>query len=112
MELKPVVFLGRSKRTIKKFPEEARKNAGAEIKLLQLGQLPTDWKSMKGIGLGAREIRIHHPHEHRVIFVASYPEAIYILHAFEKKSEKTNPLHIQVARQNYAKISQIHKTQE
>lgn len=107
MQLKPAVFLGRSKKAMKNFPEEAKRIAGAEINLLQMGQMPTDWKRMQGIGPGACEIRIHRPHEHRVIFVASYPEAIYILHAFEKKSEKTNPLHIQIARQNHAKINQI-----
>ena len=52
---------------------------------------------MAGIGLGVREIRIHTEGEWRVIYVASLPGAIYVMHAFAKKSQRTNPLDIAVA---------------
>ena len=48
-----------------------------------------DWKVMHTIGAGVREIRIHTGIEHRVLYVAKFAEAVYILHAFEKRSRKT-----------------------
>lgn len=62
---------------------------------------------MNSIGLGVCEIRIHHPFEHRVIYVAKFVDAIYILHAFSKKTKKTPNLHLQQAKKAYEKIKEI-----
>lgn len=107
--LKPAVFIGASKRAIREFPELARWQAGNEINELQHGRMPDDWKSMRDVGAGAIEIRIHEPHEHRVICVAKMPEAIYILHAFEKKTKKTSRKDLEIARKAYAEIQSIKK---
>ena len=48
--------------------------------------MPTDWKAMSSVGKGVVEIRLHGQHEHRVLYIAKYSEAIYVLHAFEKKN--------------------------
>ena len=71
---------------------------------MQIGEEPADWKPISNIGLGVREIRIHEPYEHRVIYVTKYPEAVYVLHAFEKKTQKTSDKDLKIARETYAQL--------
>jgi len=102
--LKPARFLGTSLSSIKAFPKQARKEAGDQILLVQAGEMPEDWKTMPEIGSGVFEIRIHKLDEYRVIYVAKFPEAVYVLHAFNKKSKKTLQRDIQKARKEYATL--------
>jgi phage-related protein len=74
--IKPVEWIKDSRSVLKRFPDEARNIAGNQIWLVQLGRESDDWYTMRQIGHGAFEIRIHRPHEHRVIYVAKFPEAI------------------------------------
>lgn len=83
--------------------------AGYQLDKLQHGQLPTDWKPMPSIGPGAAEIRIHEPHEHRVIFVAKFDEAIYVLHAFGKKTQRTSERDLNQARLAYAELQKLQR---
>ncbi len=62
---------------------------------------------MASIGTGAVEIRIHKPFEHRVIYVAKFSEAIYVIHAFEKKTQKTSQNDIEIGRAAYAEIKKM-----
>lgn len=101
--------MGGSRRRLKHFPEEARTNAGHQLWLVQLGREPDDWRPMQTIGPGAREIRIHRPHEHRVIYVAQFEEGIYVLHAFEKKTKQTAQHDIEIARAAYAELQNQRK---
>jgi phage-related protein len=80
------------------FPDDARKRAGYELFLVQSGGEPSDWKAMPSVGFGVREIRIHTRLEHRVMYVTRLEEAIYVLHAFEKKTRKTATADIELAR--------------
>lgn len=89
MATKPVVWVGSSLRDIRRFPPDARRRAGYEIHQVQLGLEPSDWKPMPSVGSGVKEIRVHTDVEHRVFYVASFAEAVYVLHAFLKKSRKT-----------------------
>ena len=98
------MFVGSSKQRIKEFPEEACDTAGHQLWLVQQGKNPDDWKPMPSIGQGVREIRIHQPHAHRVIYTAHFWEAVYVLHAFEKKTNKTSPKDLDLARKVYAQI--------
>jgi len=86
------------------FPDEARRAAGFELRAIQNGLDPSDWKPMQTIGKGVREIRIHVLGEWRVIYAARFKEAIYVLHAFQKKSRKTSRQDIELARQRYGQI--------
>jgi phage-related protein len=86
---KPIVWIGSSLDDLRSFPEEARNEAGHQLHRVQCGLEPTDWKPMKSIGVGVSEMRIRTGREHRVFFVARFAEAVYVLHAFEKKSAKT-----------------------
>ncbi len=101
---KQLAWLGGSKKIIRKFPTEARKEAGYQIYRVQQGLVPTDFKPMPSMGLGVFEIRLHRPHEHRVIYVSKFQEAVYILHAFEKKTQKTAEREIKVAKQSYKEM--------
>jgi len=74
--MKPVRFIGSSLEDVKGFPKEARRQAGFELDAVQRGREPSDWKPMKTVGPGVREIRIHMSGEHRVVYVASFADAI------------------------------------
>jgi phage-related protein len=102
--LKPVRFLGTSLSSLRAFSKEARNEAGDQLLLVQAGEMPQDWKTMPDIGSGVFEIRIHSSGEYRVIYVAKFVEAIYVLHAFEKKTEKTRQRDLHKAREEYAKM--------
>ena len=64
---------------------------------------------MPTVGVGAFEIRIHVPYEHRIIYVAKFPEAIYVLHCFEKKTRKTSQKDLEFARKSYAEMQKFRK---
>jgi phage-related protein len=104
---KKITWLKGSRQALKRFPDEARNIAGNQLWLVQLGRLPDDWKPMTSVGLGVIEIRIHKPHEHRVLYVATFPESIYVLHAFEKKTQKTPQTDLYKAKLAYAEMQTI-----
>lgn len=96
--MKPVVFLGDSLDVIRAFPEQARRQAGFELRQVQHGLDPSNWKPMKGIGAGVREIRVRDTTgAFRVLYIASYGDAVYVLHAFQKKTQKTATRELDVA---------------
>ncbi len=109
MEIKRVEWVRGSRRALQDFPDEARNIAGNQLWMVQLGRQPDDWKPMKDVGVGAFEIRIHKPHEHRVICVAKFPEAVYVLHCFEKKTRKTSQQDLNIARAAYAEMQKIRR---
>lgn len=104
---KKLNWMGRSRAALRAFSDQARNIAGNQLWMAQLGREPDDWKSIPQVGRGAIEIRIHRPHEHRVIYVAKFPEAIYVLHAFEKKSEKTSTKVLKVAQKAYREMETL-----
>ena len=85
-------------------PEDARRDISVELTLVQGGDLPTDWKPIRGAGAGVMEIRVHRPGEFRVIYVAKFAEAVYVLHAFGKKSQKTPRTDLDLAKRRYAQM--------
>ena len=97
-------FIGSSLDDLRNFPAEARRAAGFELNFVQQGLMPLDWKPMKGVGPGAMEIRIHVLGEWRVICVAKFAEAAYVLHAFQKRTQKTRQEDIELARTHYREI--------
>lgn len=102
--MKPIEFVGSSQDDLRNFPAEARRAAGFELNFIQMGLMPSDWKPMKAIGSGVMEIRIHKEGEWRVIYVAKFEMAVYVLHAFEKKTQKTRQADIELAQQRYKEI--------
>ena len=94
---KPVAWLGSALADLRAFPADARRDAGFERRRVQQGLDPDDWKPMASTGPGVREIRIHTGLEHRVFYVARFAEAVYVLHAFEKRTRKTPKRDLQLA---------------
>jgi phage-related protein len=101
---KPIYWIGSSKEDITNFPTEARRKAGFQLRTLQKGQLPSDFKSMSIIGQGVEEIRIRTENAYRVFYIAKFSEAIYVLHAFQKTTQKTAKKDIQIGQQRYKQL--------
>ncbi|MBI4690775.1 MAG: type II toxin-antitoxin system RelE/ParE family toxin [Nitrospirae bacterium] len=97
-------FVGSSLDDLRNFPDEARRAAGFELRAVQNGLEPSDWKPMQLIGSGVNEIRIHVLGEWRIIYVAKFHDAVYVLHAFQKKTRKTSGHDVELARQRYRYI--------
>ena len=104
MIMKPLNFVGSSLDDLRNFPDEARRSAGFELRTVQNGLEPSDWKPMPLIGPGVKEIRIHVLGEWRVIYVTKLRDAVYVLHAFQKKTRKTSQRDIDLARQRCRQI--------
>ena len=98
---KPLQWLGGSRSDVRDFPRDARRFAGLQLRRVQQGLDPLDWKPMKTVGPGVREIRVHTALEHRVLYVAKFVEAVYVLHAFEKRMRKTSSRDLDLARQRF-----------
>ncbi len=110
MKEKPIDWRGSSLRDLKDdsiFTLEARKEAGHQLSLVQAGLEPDDWKPFDGVGPGTKEIRIHLGDGwFRVMYVAKFPEAVYVLHCFRKKSASTSKHDKDVAAQRYRAVIQ------
>jgi phage-related protein len=95
---KSIIWLGSSRRDLRAFPALATQLAGFQLRRVQQGLDPDDWKPMQTVGPGVREIRIHIAGAHRVFYVAKRAEGIYVLHAFEKKTRKTSSHDLEIGR--------------
>jgi phage-related protein len=102
--MKPLNFVGSSLDDLRNFPDEARRAVGFELRAVQSGLEPSDWKPMQTIGKGVKEIRIHVLGEWRVIYVAKLRDTVYVLHAFQKKTRRTSQHDIDLARHRYRQI--------
>jgi|SRR6266850_899885 len=109
--MKPVVWLGDSLVRLRAFSREGMREAGYQLESLQAGREPAGWKPMPSIGLGVNELRIRKGGAFRVIYVAKFAEAIYVLHAFQKKSQRTAQLDIELARRRFAALMNERRTQ-
>lgn len=101
---KPVAWLGSSLQELRAFPDDARREAGYQIGRVQQGLAPSDWKPMTTVGPGVIEIRIHTALEHRVFYIAKYEDAVYVLHAFAKRTRKTPQSAIDLARKRLSDL--------
>ncbi len=103
--MKRVIWIGSAKKDLRQqFSRMARKEAGYQIYRLQEGCDPKDWKLLRGIGPGVREIRIHAENEYRIIYVAQFEEALYILHSFVKKTQRTSQRDLELARERLNQV--------
>ena len=102
--LKPLYFVGSVLKDLQAFPRAPRREAGYQLRRVQIGRQPSDWKPMSTVGRGVREIRIHYEGQYRVIYVAKIDDAVYVLHAFRKKTQKTRKQDIEIARQRLKEI--------
>jgi phage-related protein len=97
--------MGSSREDLISFPADARRAAGYQLEQVQRGEAPHDWKPMAAIGPGVREIRIREPSgAFRVIYLASRAEGIYMLHSFQKKTQKTLRQDLELAKSRFKAI--------
>ena len=102
--MKKLRFVGSSLDDLRNFPADAKRDAGFELDAVQRGLMPSDFKPMLDVGAGAYEIRIHVLGEWRVIYVAKFDDAVYVLHTFQKKTQKTRKEDIELAARRYRQI--------
>ena len=89
---------------LRAFPAVAKREAGYQLDRVQHGLEPTDWKPIPSIGSGVREIRIMHKGQFRVIYIATLADAVYVLHGFQKKTQKTRKQDIDAAKQTLKQL--------
>lgn len=108
--MKPIRFLGDSLERLREFPEDARQDAGFQLEQVQRGQQPHDFKPMPGIGKGVEEIRIRDKSGiYRVIYTARLADAVYVLHAFQKKTPATSKPDMEIAKERFAQLRRERK---
>ncbi len=103
--MKPIRFLGSSLVALREFPKAARQNAGYQLEKLQRGEVPDDFKPMPAIGRGVEEIRVwDESGTYRVIYTARLKDAVYVLHAFQKKTQATPKRDLDAARRRFQQL--------
>jgi len=99
---KPVEFRGSSLDDLRAFPLAARREAGHQLDQVQNGQDPDDWKPMNTVGQGVREVRIRDASgAFRIMYIAKFASAVYVLHCFQKKTEKASKADLDLAAKRY-----------
>ena len=78
--------------------------AGFQLLRVQLGLEPYDWKPMPVVGNGVQEIRLRAGTDHRVLYIATLAEAVYVLHGFEKRTQKTSRRDLRIARRRLSAL--------
>ena len=103
--MKPVRFVGDAQAELRAFPQAVRHDAGYQLHRVQTGEQPADFKPMPMIGLGVEELRVRDATgAYRVIYTARMADAVYVLHAFQKKTQRTAPGNIELARQRFKQV--------
>ncbi len=105
MERKPIEFRGSAREDLRAFPQAARREAGFQLDRLQCGLAPENWKPMNTVGAGVREIRITDAAgAFRVMYVAKFATALYVLHCFQKKTQRTRDSDVELAARRYREL--------
>jgi phage-related protein len=107
---KEIRWMGSAYDDLLAFPDEARRQAGFQLRKIQAGLDPDDWKPFDAVGAGTREIRIRQSDGiFRVMYVAKFVEAIYVLHSFQKKTQTTSKQDRDIAEARYRAAAHARK---
>ena len=109
---KKIYWIGASLAELSAFPKDAKRKAGFQLRAVQRGQKPTDFKPMQVIGKGVEEIRIQTGDAYRIFYVSRFEEAVYVLCAFQKKTQKTSKRDIEIGQKRYREMVQFRQSQE
>lgn len=102
---KLIEFCGSSLADLRDFHILSRREAGYQLDRVQHGREPDDWKPMNTVGQGVKEIRIRDEAGiFRVIYVAKFADAVYVLHCFQKKTPKTSKTDLDLATKRYREL--------
>ena len=103
--MKPVYFVGTSREDLRELPETVQETAGFQLFKVQQGKEPDDWKPMTTVGPGVHELRVRDESgAYRIFYVAKFQEAVYVLHVFEKRSQKTGRTDLELGKNRYADL--------
>src|ERR1700733_10909698 len=103
--MKPLYFVGDSARQLRAFNKDARQDVGYQLDKVRRGEQPDDFKPMLTIGKGVEEIRIwDEAGTYRVIYTARLNNAVYVLHAFQKKTQATSMTDIELAKTRFTEL--------
>lgn len=104
-QMKPLEFLGSSRDDLAAMPAGIRHDIGLELMRVQFGGEPTDFKPMPTVGAGVYEIRVRDSSgAYRAMYVAKFEAAVYVLHAFQKKTQRTAKTDIELGKARYRMI--------
>ncbi|MGE0822937.1 MAG: type II toxin-antitoxin system RelE/ParE family toxin [Candidatus Binatia bacterium] len=109
---KPLTWIGSSREDLCQFPREARRRAGFELRAVQRGDEPSDFKPIPIVGAETYELRLQADDASRVFYIAKFQEAVYVRHAFQKKTQKTSKRDITLGQQRYEAAQQAHRFQQ
>lgn len=106
--MKPICFLADSLDQLRAFPKDARLQAGYQLAKVQIGDQPDDFKPMPTVGKGVEELRVRQPSgAYRAIYLARRAEAVYVLHAFVKKTQATAVRDLALARKRFSQLEEL-----
>jgi phage-related protein len=110
--IKRICFCGTALNDLRAFPEDAKHESGYQLDKVQRGVNPSDWKPMTSVGAGVREIRVKDSSgAFRVIYVTKFQDAIYVLHCFQKKTQKTSKSDLDLAVRRYRNLIKEHSNE-
>jgi phage-related protein len=116
LPIRPVVWIGTSKKNLQDFPKDVQKLIGDELQLIQFGAIPTNTKPFKGVGSGVFEIAIRYATDaYRAVLAVQLGEKIYILHSFQKKAKKgiaTPKMDVDLIKQRYSEAKELAKHEQ
>ncbi|MFZ5765601.1 MAG: type II toxin-antitoxin system RelE/ParE family toxin [Thermodesulfobacteriota bacterium] len=103
--MKAIVFHGSSLEDVKNFPDDVKRASGDQLRFVQMGLEPADWKPIRNVGQGVMEIRIKEASgQFRIIYVVKFADAVHVLHAFQKKTQTTSGKDLDLAKKRYKEI--------
>jgi phage-related protein len=103
--MKPLEFLGSGRDDLRAIPDAIRHSIGLELMRVQFGAEPSSFKPMPTVGTGACEIRVRDVSgAYRAIYVAKVEAAVFALHAFDKKTQQTTKMDVELAKARYRLI--------
>ena len=103
--MKPIQFLGDSLSRLREFDSDAKQDVGYQLDKVQRGEQPDNFKPMPSIGKGVEEIRIWSKSgTYMVIYTARLADAVYVLHAFQKKTQSASKRDINLAKSTFAEL--------
>lgn len=106
---KALLWVGSAHKDLRDLSADVRRELGIDLRRVQQGDMPRDWKPMASVGVGVVEIRVRVAGAYRLMYIAKFAEGIYILHVFQKKSQKTSGLDLAVARTRLATVRRSRK---
>lgn len=112
-EEKEIRWVGSSYNDLLAFPQGPRREAGFQLGKIQAGLDPTDWKPFDDVGAGTKEIRIKDADGvYRVMYVAKFEEAVYVLHCFQKTTQATSKKDKEIAEARYRAVAHARKVKK